>query len=559
MSNEVSPEAMARIISGKNPIYQVLKPGEDDPDFIVDRETGHYLLAINDLIADLCEAGGSEAEKREMWQYSQTPLGGYRPLPSARKFHKSRARFRHCLGGNRSSKSHSVAVEVLWLATGLHPFRRDVAPKQKIIWYASTTLEKVADILWGKLDPLKNGLLLGLEMLGYKFDVVWRSKQLNIPNLLRIFWPNKSGTSEIIFKAYEQGRESFQGSEVDDVAFDEQFPQDVFVEATSRIGPGKPCSFLSAFTPLIPDQWLENRTHWEKPETDEVFQFPLDDQRLDWGGFIEAKSIMDTIDNWPDEVRETRRFGRWGAYVGAIFQSFNREIHVVSEAKEREFFWLGRHTPGSEIQPVGIIDWGGANPFAFIWAARIPHLDNDWYVFDELFWDPRVRGMRRLEALAQEIQRTTRVRWGTVLWRCWADHDPTNAFEFRNYGISTHPVQKVGSVEEISRAGIEALQTHLMPRQYLASKEWPRGRPRLHIAERCKELIREMPLYRWSEPTGEKNARNVPVKKDDHLVDCCRYLLSSERTMAIGGHASKRIDAGVYRTFNAARAAAFAY
>lgn len=545
------------IRDGLDPDFKLLKQDAEDPDYICDA-TGHYLLAHHNWVVENFQTW-TDDQRQKAWIWSHTPLGGYRPLPAARKFHKSRARFRHALGGNRSSKSHALAVETMWSAIGLHPFRRDLGPQNpKIIWYCTTTLEKVADILWGKLDPLKNGMLQDIEMWGFHYDVVWRSKQLNIPNLLRVFWPDKKSVSEIIFKAYEQGRESFQGSEVDDVHFDEQYPQDVFVEATSRIGPGNPCNFADAFTPLIPDQWLENRTHWQVPETDEVYHFPLDDQRLDWGGFIEAKSIQDIIDNWPEEVRETRRRGAWGAYVGAIFQSYDRSIHVVSEEKEREFFWLGRSGPGTEIRPVGVIDWGGANPFAFIWAARIPHLDDDWYVFDELFWDPRTRGMRRLKSLAEDILLKTRSKWATNIWRYWADHDPTNAYEFRNYGISTHPVLKVGSVEEISRAGIEALQAHLMPRQYLASKAWPRGRPKIHIAERCKELIRELPLYRWSEPTGEKNARNVPVKKDDHLVDCVRYLLSSERSLERSASTPhKRIDAGAYRSFNADRASAF--
>lgn len=553
-------QLVAQPAAKKRPMFSILKPGETDDDYTTD-PTGHYLLATHDLMT----AGGkiwNEAQTMEAWRWANTPLGGYRPLPSARKYHRSKARFRHALGGNRSSKSHSLAVEVLWFATGLHPFRLDCKPCT--IWYATTTLDKVSDVCWNKLDPLKNGLLLGLDVLKYRFDVVWRSKQLNIPGILRIFWPKRAGISEIHFKAYEQGRESFQGAEVDLVAFDEQYPRDIFEEATSRIGPGKACKFADAFTPLIPDQWLEDRTRWQIPATDEVFHFPLDDQRTDYGGFIEPLLIQQTIDNWPEEVRETRRFGRWGAYTGAIFQSFEKSIHVVSETKEREVFWGNRESgqsrtvPGNDIRPVGVIDWGGSNPFYFLWAARIPHLDNDWFIFDELFWDYRIRGMCRLESLANEIKARTHQRWQTHMFRYWADHDPTNVNEFRHYGISTMPARKVGSIEEISRAGIELMQTHLMPRKYLLSTDFPKGRPTLHIAERCKELIREIPLYRWTESTGDKNAKNVPVKKDDHAVDSVRYLLNGERPQNIHS-TGKRIDAKAYRNFNASRSGAFAY
>ena len=40
-------------------------------------------------------------------------------------FHKSKKRNRWVFGGNRSGKTECGAVETIWLARGIHPFRKN--------------------------------------------------------------------------------------------------------------------------------------------------------------------------------------------------------------------------------------------------------------------------------------------------------------------------------------------------------------------------------------------------------------------------------------------------
>lgn len=410
-----------------------------------------------------------------------------------------------------------LAAEVVWRAIGWHPFRPDLKAPARI-WYATTTFEKVGDTLWAKLDPAEpSGLLRGLPL---PWDVVWHNKPRNIPNTLLVHLP--AGTSKVSFKAFEQGRESFQAVDLDFAAFDEQFGQDIFTETTTRIGPGREVAFSGNFTPLILQDWLERRTTTETPASDDVFYFPLDDQRDDWGGFIPWPLISATIDNWPPEVRETRRYGRRGAYQGAIFQTFRRDVHVLDEARERAAFFPTGKVPYA-VPSVGSIDWGGNNPFVFLWVCRVPALDEDLYVFDELYWDFGQSGPRRLEEHAKEILART-AAWGTVLQRTYADHDPTDAREMAHYGVPSIPANKADRL-----AGIEALQTLLAPRHHLSNANFPRGRPGLHVAARCKNLIRELAGYRWKEGTDRQDAPREPLKKDDHTVDALRYAVESER------------------------------
>lgn len=512
-----------------------LKPGTTDPDYLCQQDENgqwHYRLAIDDLLQELL-ANGSDEEIQEAYRQYQKPLWQYRPLPQARKFHRSRKPNRWCLGGNRSSKTRSVSAECLYRALGQHPFRPDITAPRKI-WYVATTWDKAGTSLWA--ENLK------YLIQGFEHRIVWHNPAKQIPEI--IFIPlDGGGESFIQFKTLEQGREEFQSASINDVFFDEQFPQSIFMESISRIGSEAAAETAASLTPINSQPWLEKRLLTEKLECDDIFEFPLDDNRDEHGGFIPSERITALIESWPPEVRETRRLGKWGAYLGAIFQSFKRETHVVDEAREKEVFFL----PGRTMQAtVGVIDWGGSNPFAMIFACRIPHLDDDWYVYDEIYWDHRSKGGRRLADLAGDIKAKLS-SWKTHLSRCYADHDPTNVLEMRHCGVATTPAVKVGTQDEVSRIGIEAIQSLLQPRAHLTSQHWPGGRPRLHIAARCENLIREMALYRWSEvPEGAaRSPKNVPIKTDDHCIDCLRYLVATEARQA-----PKLPDLGSYpRTF----------
>ncbi len=93
-----------------------------------------------------------------------------------------------------------------------------------------------------------------------------------------------------------------------------------------------------------------------------------------------------------------------------------------------------------------------------------------------------------------------------------------------NYGVPSSPADKADV-----KASIETMQGLFAPREALSNQHWPNGRPRLHIAARCVNLIREIGLYRWAESTDRKDGKDEPVKKDDHAVDCARMIFQSER------------------------------
>jgi len=51
------------------------------------------------------------------------------------------------------------------------------------------------------------------------------------------------------------------------------------------------------------------------------------------------------------------------------------------------------------------------------------------------------------------------------------------------------------------------------------------GRPRLFIFEACKHTIQEMTGYRWAEGTETRDAKDEPLKVNDHACDALRYAI----------------------------------
>jgi nitrogen fixation protein len=404
---------------------------------------------------------------------------GYDGLPAADAFHQSQAKNRWLFGGNRSGKSEAnIGYDLCSFALGVHPWRK--TPKEATIWAAANTWPLVGKLLWSE----KIRTYLPLNQI--EPPIIWHNKQDEIPAEIRL----KNG-NHIEFKAYEQGRKAFEGRAIDGFYGDEQCKSDnfgIWTEIQARLMDKNGFSAQS-MTPIIPQAWLEERIQ-EMPETDEVFYANLNDNRRSRGGYIPDREIDELIAQWPAEVQETRIKGRFAAFFGAVYKTFNRQVHIIKPFKIPDD-WLRYRA----------IDWGFNNPFACIWMARDP--DRRWYVYAE-HYQPR-------ETLAYHAERIKQISGREKYQATWADHDAQDCHEFRGLGISTL------SAKKDVHLGIEAVQAAL--------KVQADGKPRLFIFNTCKNTGREMPTYKWAEATENKEAKDEPLKVGDHTLDCIRYII----------------------------------
>jgi phage terminase large subunit-like protein len=154
------------------------------------------------------------------------------------------------MAANRVGKTELGAYEVMLHLTGLYPDwwvgkRFDRHTKG---WAAGDTRQTVRDILVEKLLGPKSARGTGMIPLDYIVRIV---PQPGVPDGVEIVEVRhvSGGVSKLGFKSFDQGRKSFQGTELDFVWLDEESPQEIYDECLIRLVTTKGLMLLT-FTPL---------------------------------------------------------------------------------------------------------------------------------------------------------------------------------------------------------------------------------------------------------------------------------------------------------------------
>jgi len=410
----------------------------------------------------------------------------YEPLAEPQRgFHRSQADIRWLFGGNQSSKTYTNMMDLAMLALNIHPF---CSTPCGVHWACIESWEQVRDILWE--EYLKEFIPR------HQVISVWYGQD-KVPR--KVFLKNGH---LIEFKAFNQGRELFQGRAIDSCHCDEQCHHDfqgIFNEIQARLLKGK--GFLAwTMTPIIPQLFLEERIE-DLPKTDEVFHADLNSNRISQGGYISDERIDSMIAEWPEEVQATRIKGQFASFYGAVYKTFNRSIHTIKP------FEIPKDWPRYRG-----FDFGFTNPFVCLWFTK--DKDDNWYIYREYY--------RAKTSIGEHIIAVRRLSKGESYVDSFAD--PENAgdrAELRKAGIINRPARK-----DIAK-GIEVVQGKL--------KVKPNGKPSLFIFDTCRNTCKEIAIYRYPEGTNLKNPKDIPLQKDDHTVDVVRYVLYSTEKPAKKG------------------------
>src|SRR4051812_121418 len=256
----------------------------------------------------------AERKKNEAWRFFQ-------PYPKQSLFLSLGATHseRLLMAGNQLGKSECGAYEVARHLTGEYPpwwkGRRWDRPVK--IWAGGVSGRDVRDIQQGKLfgqpgDP---------EAFGTgqvpKAAIAKTTAGRSAPDAFdTAFVKHKSGgTSTIQFKTYEQGRESWQGTTIDMVWFDEEPDMAVYVEGRTRLTATRGMSILT-FTPLKGISEVVTR-FYPHPQNDA-------DQAFVKMGIVDAAHIAEEdrqkiIMGYPAHQRKARAEGEPYLGSGVIF------------------------------------------------------------------------------------------------------------------------------------------------------------------------------------------------------------------------------------------------
>lgn len=252
----------------------------------------------------------------------------YRPYDKQREFHAAGAthRERLFLAGNQLGKTVAGAAEVAMHLTGRYPEwwegKRYDRPN---IWLAGSesyelTRDGVQRLLVGPPDKE--------EEWGTGFipadAIVNRTRRMGVSNALDSITVRhvSGGASTLLFKAYEQGRGKWQANTVDGVWFDEEAPEDVYIEGITRTNATRGI-ILMTFTPLLGMSTVVGRFLMEDSPDRIVTTMTIDDAE-----HYSPEERARIIASYPPHEREARTKGIPSLGSGLIFPVLEEEIVI---------------------------------------------------------------------------------------------------------------------------------------------------------------------------------------------------------------------------------------
>lgn len=407
------------------------------------------------------------------------------------EFHKNPHKNRWVFGGNRSGKTECGAVEVVWLARGIHPYQKQNGATCG--WVVSLSTQVQRDVAQSKvLHYLNPDWIEEIIMTSGKKG----SASLGVIDTIVV--KNVFGTfSKIGFKSCDQGREKFQGTSLDYVWFDEEPSYDIYVESKMRVL-DKGGQLFGTMTPLKGLTWVYNEIYLNQNSDPNVWHI-----HMEWSDnpFLNAQEVESLTSSLSVEELNSRKYGLFAHQGGLVYSEFKQEVHVI-EPFTVPLEWYDQLS----------IDPGLNNPLSCHWYAV--DYDGNVYVIAEHY--EAKKDINYHANIIKEI--SGRLNWhknsnGSISalidsaanQRTLAGTKSVTEL-FYELGIAVNANVKKDLFTGISRV-----------KSYLKDAN---NQPRLFIFKNCVNLIREIKSYYWGEG-------DVPIKSNDHALDELRYYIMS--------------------------------
>ena len=402
-------------------------------------------------------------------------------------FHKCLKRNRWVFGGNRSGKTECGAVEAVWWARGIHPYREN---RPNVCgWVVSPTYEVQRDVSQNKiLSYLRPEWIVDVTMQSGRKSSPEGGviDYITIKNVL-------GGVSRIGFKSADQGREKFQGASLDFVWFDEEPPQDVYQECLMRVMDRKG-EIWGTMTPLKGRTFVYDEIYLNKRQNKEIWCITME-----WADnpYLDKEEIEILTNAFDKESVESRRYGKFSDEGGLVYPEFDESVHVTDPF----------NVPLDWYDTISI-DPGLHNPL----SAHFYAVDNDGnvYVIAEHYESGKdvAHHAARIKEIADSLNgprdskgRLRCIRDSAAGQRTLASlRSVADLFYEKDILCDTNVNKDLWS-------GIAAVKDRFKARP-----------PRIVIFRNCVNMIREIKGYRW----GNGDA---PIKEDDHAMDELRYYL----------------------------------
>lgn len=264
---------------------------------------------------------------------------------------------------------------------------------------------------------------------------------------------------------------------------------------------------------MVPSDFPYSRSRFWVPSK-------VSDNPIYAGGFYEAN-----LRALPEEERRMLLEGDWGVFSGQFFTTWRKILHVI-EPLPLSHLW----------EYFGGMDYGEKSPLCYLIVAV--DLQGNAFVVDEYYNVEKDRSIEEhceiIKAMEAKLPKKVKRRVGD--WNIFSA--VTRDYKVATVETIDNMFQKRGIT--LTRANKDRLAGWRLMKEYLDWKSIAgdtvyRGpesiakRPRLHIFQNCRNLIRTLPDMMYDSSEGakrdERRASDLDTLGEDHAVDTLRYIL----------------------------------
>ncbi len=291
---------------------------------------------------------------------------------------------------------------------------------------------------------------------------------------------------------------SFQGKTFSLVYCDEMtlYPESIIDMIDTRLSRPYSMGFAS-MNPSYPDHKIKK---WiDKAESGDPNYYQLH-FTLDDNPYVDENYKQRIRDSLSGLFYKRNYLGMWCLAEGAIFDFFDRKIHVVNKPPAAAEYWIAG------------IDYGVSNAFAclLIGVSTGIHTQTGkrMWVEKEYYWDSKKTGRQKVNSeFADDIQQFLEPY---AVKQIYIDPSALSMkLELQRRGM------RVVEADNDVYNGIQTMTSEM-------------SKGNLYVLKDCPNLIREIEGYVWD---SKKSAQgdDEPMKKADHAVDCLRYCMQTHK------------------------------
>lgn len=381
------------------------------------------------------------------------------------------------------------------------------------IWVGAVRSGKTFSSIRKFIDRLKNGVPGDAMIIGVNRGTIHRNVLTSLYKTLGFPCPSPMCNKTTLYgrDLYFVGAPdvsavtTIQGSTLAYAYVDEAtcIPEPFWKMLETRLSvPG--AQLFATCNPEGPSHYIKKQ-YLDRPDVHDIisWQFNLDDNPV-----LDEEYKKAIKGSFTGVFYQRYILGQWTLATGAIFDGWDSLNVFDKDYPSPNFYCAG-------------LDYGTVNPTACHIAAVSPKTWPQIRIEKEYYFDSAKHGRSKTDReLAADIQKFLEYTPITALYV-----DPAAAslkLELRNLDI---PV--VDANNDVL-FGIKTMS------QFITGKN-------LLIRRSCKHLIEQCQSYAW-DPRAAEHGEDKPIKKEDHAVDSCRYLIASCFKNGLYGYADQNMS-----------------